>query len=556
MHVLIRKLVDVAGDSQAHQDFEISTNRLTLGRGTDQDLLLPGERVAYQHADVRFRRGEPELRAHAATGVTVNGQNTHAARLGVGDEIRIGDHQLVVISPPEPHQDLALTVEKRSEAPGRVMREAEFVTGPERLAWLRPRPWAWLGFGLILLLGLVLPGMVAWEDKEPSSLRATPLPDDRIWNSGSTSQGHEFIGHKCENCHKIPFQQVPNNACTDCHDDMGRHTRARAAKSDFTGQRCADCHREHNGRDGVVMQDQQFCTDCHADIEAFAPDSRLRDVSDFADDHPDFRVRLLERGSDGDETAWSRTHRLERDGRRSRSGLKFNHKVHLADEGVENETGTREVMSCGDCHQPEAGGRGMQPIEMEKHCSRCHSLSFDEADPKRQVPHAEPDQVLQRLREYFSRRFIEDRPGRFEVELEQPGAPPAVDVLQEEGSDWVDQRTRQTASDVFERRVCTTCHKVTRTRTDDGPDWSIRPVKLNNDFWMHSARFSHAEHDNTRCGECHEAATSKQAGDILMPRIRTCRQCHTGAAGDEGLRSTCITCHRFHYRGHGQLEAP
>ena len=73
---------------------------------------------------------------------------------------------------------------------------------------------------------------------------------------------------------------------------------------------------------------------------------------------------------------------------------------------------------------------------------------------------------------------------------------------------------------------------------------------------MHSARFSHEKHEQVECADCHDAAQSKKAADVLMPGIDTCRQCHTGARGDQGLRSNCITCHRFHYREHGRLEMP
>jgi predicted CXXCH cytochrome family protein len=557
MDILIRKLVDVAGDTRAHQDFEVSTNRLTLGRGTDQDVLLPGERVAYQHADIRFRRGALELRAHATTGVTVNGQNTRSARLSEGDEIRIGGYRLVVITPPEAHQDLALTVEKLNETPSEVMRESWFITGPERLPWLRQRPWAWLGFGVILMIGLVLPALVAWEDTDRSPLRATPLPDDRFWNSGPTSRAHEFIGHQCESCHKVPFQRVPNSACQNCHEDMSRHVSAVDGQPDVTGQRCADCHREHNGEEGVILDNQAFCSDCHGRIRNLVPDTELKRVRDFGEQHPDFRVRLPEPHVTDEGTEWRRRPRQKLTSSVTEtSGVLFDHKVHLVDEGVENETGEKEVMACNDCHQPDAGGRGMKPVRMEPHCSRCHELTIEDDDADRTLPHARPDQVVQSLREYFSQRFIEDRPGRFNVDLNQPGAPSAVDILQQEGVDWVDRRTRETAAEIFERRVCETCHKVNRTDNAGETEWSIEPVKINQDYWRHSTRFSHQKHDNTDCAECHDAARSESAGDVLLPDISVCRDCHTGAQGQQGLRSNCVTCHRFHYAEHGKLEQP
>ena len=43
------------------------------------------------------------------------------------------------------------------------------------------------------------------------------------------------------------------------------------------------------------------------------------------------------------------------------------------------------VLHCGDCHQPEVGGRLMVPVSMEQHCQRCHSLAFEPEVTKRQV---------------------------------------------------------------------------------------------------------------------------------------------------------------------------
>jgi predicted CXXCH cytochrome family protein len=64
---------------------------------------------------------------------------------------------------------------------------------------------------------------------------------------------------------------------------------------------------------------------------------------------------------------------------------------------------------------------------------------------------------------------------------------------------------------------------------------------------MEKARFSHARHVNTGCGECHAAQTSANSEEVLMPGIETCRGCH----GDETptankVASSCLSCHAFH----------
>ena len=71
----------------------------------------------------------------------------------------------------------------------------------------------------------------------------------------------------------------------------------------------------------------------------------------------------------------------------------MNHIVTLAD--------------CGDCHEPQADGRRMQPVTMEAHCADCHRLDFDPAFPEATVPHTEASTVLRRLIEYYSRSYLE-----------------------------------------------------------------------------------------------------------------------------------------------------
>ena len=149
MIFLVRKIVKVAGERQ-HQDQQVNTERLSIGRGTDQDLLLPGERVAFRHAEISVGESLAEIRAFAATGITVNGHSCSVAVLSEGDQILIGGYRLVVIRPPAEHQDFAITVEQLEQPREEVLEESDFVTGPERLRWLRQRPWAWTGFLRVL----------------------------------------------------------------------------------------------------------------------------------------------------------------------------------------------------------------------------------------------------------------------------------------------------------------------------------------------------------------------------------------------------------------------
>ena len=158
---------------------------------------------------------------------------------------------------------------------------------------------------------------------------------------------------------------------------------------------------------------------------------------------------------------------------------------------------------------------------------------------------------------------------------DQVALPPGVDIAPAARARLLGQareRALRVATDLFERRACVDCHEVRRADTADGPVWKVTRVELP-DKWMPHARFDHAAHGTslTPCSTCHAAETSEKAGDVLMPGIETCRDCHGGENGEAapataaapprapspGARGTatastarvpsaCIDCHGFH----------
>ena len=48
------------------------------------------------------------------------------------------------------------------------------------------------------------------------------------------------------------------------------------------------------------------------------------------------------------------------------------------------------------------------------------------------------------------------------------------------------------------------------------------------------------------CIDCHQAPESKVAGDVLLPGVASCQNCHGGEQAADRVPSTCITCHIFH----------
>ena len=544
MYVLIRRLGAGSGPTRTFKDEELAVDQLSIGRGTDQELLLPGDRVAYQHAEIALSAGQFRVRALASAGITVNGRSCKMAVLNNGDQILIGDYRLVVLPSPE-GIDLALSLEVLEQQDAPSVDATQFTTRLDALPRWRPRRWAWLFFIMLLSAGLLIPTVVALKPGLQNMFRNTPLPDDSLWLSGPLHSMHSTIGKDCQACHAKPFEPVQNETCLECHGDTAVHLpEAHADAGMFDGERCASCHHEHNGEQRMVFDDQRFCADCHGSLQqrmSGAP--TVERATDFHADHPDFRLSLLQ--WQATSNSWLQSPRQAVDASLQESShLKFDHGTHLDPQGIKNDTGDWQVLNCSNCHQMTLDGVNMAPISMEQHCSACHVLSFDLQDPQRVVPHGKPDQVLASLREYYAARFVQNTADAGDVRASRPGERNSLNELQREGLLWVENKSRAVAEDLFERRACATCHEVERG-SEEPSQWLVKPVRLN-EQWFASSEFPHSKHIQSECVDCHAAEQSGQADDVLMPDIAVCQDCHKGQQADEGLRSSCISCHSYH----------
>jgi predicted CXXCH cytochrome family protein len=106
--------------------------------------------------------------------------------------------------------------------------------------------------------------------------------------------------------------------------------------------------------------------------------------------------------------------------------------------------------------------------------------------------------------------------------------------------------------------VCFGCHEVGVPAAGQ-PD--VHRVKLNSSY-MPKGDFNHAiaAHNEfnaqhapaAKCGDCHAAKTSAQAGDVLMPTKAACEKCHAAkpqVAKELTGGTSCETCHSFHTPG-------
>ncbi|MBT8137727.1 MAG: FHA domain-containing protein [Gammaproteobacteria bacterium] len=547
MRILVRFLTRREGATKT-RDKIFDTGALTLGRGTDQTLHIRHPGAALQHATITSREGRLLLRSQSVSGVSVNDNICRSASLKIGDRIGIGDNILTVIEPPDDF-DFALTFELDPEAKAAAAAPPQYKTRLSELG-LRPRRWAWIATAVVVLAGLLIPALVFFSDDTAAMLRNTPLvPDDHLWLSGPMHNAHRSIGEDCSVCH-TPFRRTPNHLCLDCHEDVEQHVgEASPVSSELSERRCQECHKEHNEPEALVLRDHIACTDCHADIAGYDAQTELLDVSGFLAGHAGFSVSLLQPAADGWETirVSLRDPQLE-----EKSGLKFPHAKHLAPEGIKGVDGD-VVLACADCHLPLGDGAIMRPVNMERDCQSCHTLDFEPNDPVRQVPHAQTDVVIRDMEEYYAWRYL------YGVEdTSELGIDPAV--FRRPGK-IDDRRVREqliqaagvkallTAKELINERTCANCHEV--NATDRWPGFVVAPVQLTK-RWMPKGRFDHQPHKAFECVDCHAAETSEEAGDVLMPDVYDCGDCHSGSDEAGKITTACIDCHGFHMEGMGQ----
>ena len=399
----------------------------------------------------------------------------------------------------------------------------------------------------------------------PDPTSAPPPPTagrlDQVWNSGPLSSAHQPWAQDCKVCHAQPFERTRDEDCLSCHRGLGQHVDpGKVHFAPLAGQRCASCHREHEGELGLANQiaasTSHDCADCHRALSRQLPGTKVLDVADFADAHPDFRLQLA---TEPDGKTLVRT-RLEKGAKPSEpTGLKFPHDVHLHEKGIDSPKG-RVRMACSDCHVAQQDGLGFAPVTMAGHCQSCHALKIEPTLSNREVPHGDVATVLDSLREFYAWWTVHGRPPgeggalTHTIEIRRPGQPPAPTATPTVAGKDPKTLAAQAAVDLFERTACTVCHEVKRldapgklgTTGADLPQWSIAAVTPQH-AWMPKSTFNHAAHSTAKCGQCHAATKSDKANDVLMPAITTCRECHAGAQPTVGkVTSSCTVCHGFH----------
>lgn len=562
MRCLLRKIIRQTSDGTEYQNSELSGSQITIGRGTDQTLFLPGDTIGLKHAVITQRDGDRVyIKSLRTAGMQVNGKPRRDAELAPGDVITLGPHELTLDSSDDHDLTLLLKVgdTNDTERPGSQYTASLYDAG------LRKTPWSWL-LTLVVVVSFLLIPLAAYlmPDLRDDIRQNDWLLSDASWTSGPLHPAHGFIGDDCNACHQDGFVMVQNEQCQTCHADTTNHVHSAHFDMDMFGeQRCGQCHKEHNEPEILVRQDQYNCTHCHEQLQQMFSDSSLRDVGDFGNEHPDFHLtmltpeRLPQGGTDWSLERYSFSPALKED-----SNLKFSHKQHLTPEGLTSPQGN-QVLTCDSCHQPDPAGRLMAPVNMEQHCSDCHSLRFDNSDRSKEVPHGEPQQVVQSLIEYYSWQYLQNRQADTQQppslrQARRPGQATRKPIVSKadlrRALSWANEQANQTSSELFEKRLCVDCHVITKLDVQEGlQQWRVEPVRLTLQ-WMPYADYDHFSHRIGSCIDCHKAETSEHSSDVLMPHIEDCQICHGGAEASNKVASTCIMCHKYHVPGMDPME--
>lgn len=367
--------------------------------------------------------------------------------------------------------------------------------------------------------------------------------------------------------------------------------------------RCAECHAEHNGHAGVAPASTESCTSCHAGMRARLPDADVDDASDFGLDHPEFHPTLV-------STADLQTPKLTREwtmqdlerARKERdrltpapaasvscdgfaigqpnfrglphsggasglpataragddSGLVFPHDVHLVEKGCVSAIAQRlgpaggygDKLVCKDCHTENETGVGFEPVTMEKNCSSCHSLVFDNSGGfERELRHGRTNDVIASLLDFYQARVVGAALGGAGEDRRRPGAPALRSAgFRELAFSQASSRAAQRVRAIFaEGGACYGCHVIGAPSTPNGIDFKVAPVTLRDTF-MPKGSFNHRAHETAEktCDDCHDAKTSRTSADVLLPPVANCQECHGGEHAMAQVQSSCVMCHGFH----------
>lgn len=574
MTFIVRQIAVTADGREIIRSNPFDQDQITIGRNAENAIHLPDLAVNPEHATIS-KRDDGHIVVESISGLNFTHDGRQRVSVSIdpagGAELGFGGHVIVV---SEDEDGTVFTV-KRVDAVSDSAEDRE-EGSLYTLKGLLPgkRISAWSFIGLVLVAFLIWP-IYTWATYRSVEERPDSFHADTMWSSGALSQAHHSLENDCQACHVDAFVTVTDKTCLNCHEedahDHAQPTRLLTARGDPEGLavigatfaaafnkprgRCVECHTEHEGEGAMQPTAQQFCADCHNEMDSRLIDTKLENASDFGKAHPQFRPAILVEPG-GKNPARKR---VSLDNKPTEyNGLKFPHDLHLSKTGGVAQMGRRlgakydfgDSLACKDCHTADPKGVRFEPVDMEEDCAMCHSLAFDEIGGTiRTLRHGEPEMVRADLRAYF-RSTGPQRPINLGgMKRRRPGDDNARRVASDyaRAVQFRPTRANQAIAQVFSRGgACYDCHGVTAPTGRSGVDFGIKPV-TQTDRYFHKGWFSHEAHNDEECSSCHNADTSKMATDLLLPGIKTCRECHGGEFEEASdVPSTCAMCHDYH----------
>ncbi|KLI64496.1 cytochrome c3 family protein [Aurantiacibacter marinus] len=563
MNILIRSIDVTSGGREIVREREAETDKLTIGRASENTIHLPDLAIEQQHIIITpGLKDTLDVRAAGTLGFTLDGVATEHAVIdpAKGGEIGLGAYRLQF---SRDDQGRAVITQRKVEASTGAARDRLAGFG---LSGTLPgkRAMAWAGALAVLIAFLAVPiysHMNRPTGGDPGDGPGATIMD-ASWSTGSLSSAHHSLEDSCEACHVEPFVAVRDETCVSCHEGLGDHAEPRrlvTGMPEFSGGEavlwdiaqafnkpgpgaCTDCHTEHEGAGRMEPTSEQFCADCHDTLDRRLTDTALGNARDFGTLHPQFQALVRPaRGAEEERSELAA-------GLRDFNGLKFPHDEHLSTTNGVARMAMRldgEVLDCASCHTPTADGVRFLPVDMETSCESCHSLVYDQVGSTfRSLSHGDLDQVEADLRaaDRAPRRPVASgrrRPGQYAEggiyygNFSRVSVPSIRNAMSDEG-------------------ICGECHYRDTSATGA---LAVHPVTQRDRYFQHGW-FDHDSHTQEECSTCHAADTSDSASDLLLPDLESCRDCHLGETALEAdVPSSCAMCHSYHPRD-GAAAAP
>jgi predicted CXXCH cytochrome family protein len=557
---ILRTVSRTADGRDIVRSFPISDNRLTVGRDASNSIHLPDLGVDPFHATLTRQSAWVVAESVSNLGFGVDGKAATKAVLdpGKGAELRFGSHTLTLSE--EDGVPVVTVAKVGSVAEARDSEDSAAFSLRGKLPGKRISAWT---FALLILAACLVWPVVTFAKWATTEERPAATYADKQWTAGPLSQAHHGLEKDCQACHAKPFEPVQDAKCIACHTDVHDHANLKrqmlamappggfkrfqnGVKATFgypTGQRCVDCHNEHQGAGPMPATAQAFCTDCHATMKERLPDTKLANAKDFGTDHPNLRP-LVATGWQGDRVMLAR---LSGTGvQREDNGLKFPHALHMsARNGV-----ARMAMSidgkplvCASCHKPTADGVRFEKVEMEKNCQSCHSLAFERiGGTVRTLRHGDPALVVADLRAW----------GASGAPIAGSIAGRRVPGFAGSAGGYGPRYGRGVDAPFVKGGACYDCHVIDRTGGAATNGWHIQKV-FEPTRYFQKGWFDHKAHSTEKCEDCHATArTSNDAKLLMLPGLnksaegKGCRDCHGGEDSHADVKSGCAMCHSYH----------